>query len=149
MLYPLQTSDQKLNEVANIHTSRLSFGWFEWRCVDFFLKASTAKITVFDIKLACRLELKWSQDKSMRNVFTWFVCVLMMWSDWGWGLGEGANFYFSWGTKIEVFWGHYQVEKAILWTLRHYSSIRPHDLEICDSWLSYHFQCEAIIRVRL
>ena len=44
--------------------------------------------------LACRLELKWSQDKSIRKVFTCFVCVLMMWSDWGWSLGEGANFYF-------------------------------------------------------
>ena len=36
--------------------------------------------------LACRLELKWSQDKSIRKVFTCFVCVLMMWSGWGWGL---------------------------------------------------------------
>ena len=25
--------------------------------------------------LACTLELKWSQDKSMRKVFTCFVCV--------------------------------------------------------------------------
>ena len=25
--------------------------------------------------LACRLELKWSQDKSIRKVFTCFVCV--------------------------------------------------------------------------
>ena len=23
------------------------------------------------------------------------LCVCMMWSDWGWNLGEGANFYFS------------------------------------------------------
>ena len=27
-----------------------SFGWFKWRCVEFFLKASTAKITVFEVK---------------------------------------------------------------------------------------------------
>ena len=27
------------------------------------------------------------------------ICVLMMWSDWGWSFGEGANCYFSWGTK--------------------------------------------------
>ena len=32
------------------------------------------------------------------------VCVLMMWSDCGWSLGEGANFHFSWGTKNWVFW---------------------------------------------
>ena len=45
--------------------------------------------------LACRLELKWSQDKSIRKVFTCFVCVLMIWSDWGWSLGEVENFNFS------------------------------------------------------
>ena len=44
--------------------------------------------------LACRLELKWSQDKSIRKVLL-DLCVLMMWSDWGWSFGEGANFYFS------------------------------------------------------
>ena len=49
--------------------------------------------------LACRLELKWSQDKSIRKVFTCFVCVLMMWSDWGWSLGEGANYYLAEGLK--------------------------------------------------
>ena len=27
----------------------------------------------------------------------------MMWSDWGWSLGEGVNFYFSWVTKKWVF----------------------------------------------
>ena len=69
-----------------------------------------------NVCLACRLELKWSQDKSIRKVFTCFVCVLMMWSDWGWSLGEGANFYFSWGTKNWVFW-HYQLEKAVWYKL--------------------------------
>ena len=28
-------------------------------------------------------------------VGTCFVCALMMWSDWGLNLGEGANLYFS------------------------------------------------------
>ena len=28
----------------------LSFGLFEWKCVEFFLKASIAKITVFEVK---------------------------------------------------------------------------------------------------
>ena len=37
----------------------LSFGWFEWGCVEFFLKVSIAKITQMCV-LACRLELKWS-----------------------------------------------------------------------------------------
>ena len=27
-----------------------SFGWFEWRRVKFLFKASTAKITVFEVK---------------------------------------------------------------------------------------------------
>ena len=53
--------------------------------------------------LACRLELKWSQDKSIHKVFTCFVCVLMMWSDWGWSLGEGANFILAEGLKIGFF----------------------------------------------
>ena len=44
--------------------------------------------------LACRLELKWSQDKSYIK-FLLDLCVLMMWSDRGWSLGKGANFYFS------------------------------------------------------
>ena len=44
--------------------------------------------------LACRLGMIWSQDKSMRKVFTCFVCVLMMWSDCGWSLGEGGNLLF-------------------------------------------------------
>ena len=37
--------------------------------------------------------------QSIRTVFACFVCVLMMWSDWGWSLGEGANFDFGWRTK--------------------------------------------------
>ena len=41
---------------------------------------------------ASRLELKWSQDKSISNVFTCFVCLLMMCLDWGWNLEEGVNF---------------------------------------------------------
>ena len=28
----------------------LSFGWFEWRRVEFFFKPSTAKITAFEVK---------------------------------------------------------------------------------------------------
>ena len=28
----------------------LSFGWFEWRCVEFFVKAITGKMTVFEVK---------------------------------------------------------------------------------------------------
>ena len=42
--------------------------------------------------LACRLELKWSQHKSICQVLC--VCnddVVRL----GWRLGEGANFYFS------------------------------------------------------
>ena len=53
--------------------------------------------------LACRLELKLSQDKSVHKVFTCFVCVLMMWSDWGWSLGEGAHFILAEGLKSEFF----------------------------------------------
>ena len=45
--------------------------------------------------LACRLELS--------KVFTCFVCVLMMWSDWGWSLREGANFILAERLKLEFF----------------------------------------------
>ena len=65
------------------------------------------------MSVACRLGLKWFlQDKSICKVLTCFVCVLMMWSAWGWRLGEVTNFYFSRGTKNWVFW-HYQVQKAV------------------------------------
>ena len=95
--------------------------------------------------LACRLEVKWSQDKSIISKgFTCFVCVLMMWSDWGWSLEENANFYFSWGTKnwflalsgrknslVQMF-----CESCVQLDIIH-PSIHPHDSEICDSRLSY------------
>ena len=40
----------------------LSFSWFQWGCVKYFLKANLAKIAVFEVKcemcvLACRLDL--------------------------------------------------------------------------------------------
>ena len=57
-------------------------------------------MTVFEVKCVFwSVDWNWRLDKSIRKVFTWFVCVLMVWSDWGWSLGEGANFYFSFGTK--------------------------------------------------
>ena len=57
--------------------------------------------------LAGRLALKRSQDKSIHNVFTCFVCVLTMWSDWSWWyLGESANFIL-----IEGYFWHYQVQR--------------------------------------
>ena len=43
--------------------------------------------------LASRLKLKWSQDKSAREV------VVRL----GWSLGEGANFYLGKRLKIEWF----------------------------------------------
>ena len=53
--------------------------------------------------LACRLELKWSQDKSIRKGFTYFVCVLMMWSEWGGALERVQIFILAEGLKIEFF----------------------------------------------
>ena len=61
--------------------------------------------------LACGLELKLSQDKSICKVFTCFVCVLMMWSDGG-ALERVQIFILAEGLKVEFF-GHYQVEKAV------------------------------------
>ena len=63
--------------------------------------------------LACRLELKWSQDKSIRNVFTCFVCVLMMGSDWGGALEKVQILILAEGVKME----HYQAEKAVWYKL--------------------------------
>ena len=53
--------------------------------------------------LACRLGLKWSQDKSIRKVFTCFVCVLMMWSAGGGALERVQIFILAEGLKIEFF----------------------------------------------
>ena len=62
--------------------------------------------------LACRLELKWSQDKSIHKVFTCFVCVLMMCQTGGGALERVQIFILAEGLKIDFFFGHYQVEKA-------------------------------------
>ena len=40
------------------------------------------------------ISLKWSHDKSILKV-SLVLCVLMMWSDCGWSLGEGAYFKIS------------------------------------------------------
>ena len=67
--------------------------------------------------LTCRLQLKWSWDKSLRKVCT-CLCVLMMWSDcsWRWSLERVQIFYFRWGTKNWVFC-NYQVEKGVWYKL--------------------------------
>ena len=36
--------------IIELSETGLCFGWFEWRCVRFFLKASTTKIAVFEVK---------------------------------------------------------------------------------------------------
>ena len=41
---------QFCREWVELSETGFSFGWFEWRCVEFFLKASTAKNTVFEVK---------------------------------------------------------------------------------------------------
>ena len=76
-------------------------------------------------------------------IFTCFVCVWMMWSDWGWSLGEGANFISANWLKNSVSW-HYQAQKAVwcklfvnlVCTLWLYPFIHRHDLEAYDSRLS-------------
>ena len=45
--------------------------------------------------LAVRLELKWSQDKSICKSFTCFVCVDDMVRLGVWSLGKDTSFYFS------------------------------------------------------
>ena len=62
--------------------------------------------------LACGLELKWSQDKSICQVFTCFVYVLMMCQTGGGALQRVQNFILVEGLQIEFF-GHYQVRKAL------------------------------------
>ena len=54
-----------------------SFGCFEWRCVEVFLKPAQAKSLVLR-SMACRLESMWSQDKSICKVCTRFVYVLII-----------------------------------------------------------------------
>ena len=43
------------------------------------------------------LQLRRAGGKSIRSFLATFVCVLMMGSECGWGLGEGPNFQFSRG----------------------------------------------------
>ena len=38
------------NYSVELSETGFRFGWYEWRCVEFFLKASTSKITVFEVK---------------------------------------------------------------------------------------------------
>ena len=76
--------------------------WLVWvEVCQIFLESQHNQNYCFEVKCVFWLvELKWSQDKSTCKVLL-DLCVLMMWSDWGWSFGEGANFYFSWGLKIE------------------------------------------------
>ena len=52
--------------------------------------------------LACRLELKWSQDNPYVT-FLPVLCVLMMWSDWGGALERVQIFILAEKLKIECF----------------------------------------------
>ena len=103
----------------------LTFSWFEWRCVGFFLKANIA--------LVCRMELKWSQDKSICTVFTCLICVYV---------DDVVRQRLERVQTSILAEGHYQVEIGmnILWILCMlwlYPFIHPHDFEICNSRLSY------------
>ena len=82
--------------MSKLSETDFSFGWFEWRCVEFFFKASTAKITVREVKFVFWL-VDWNLSGPRTNPHAKFLldlCVLMMWSEWGWSFGEGANFSF-------------------------------------------------------
>ena len=83
-----------MTTVSNCGVKLLSFGWFEWRCVEYFLKA---KITVLEVKYVF-WPVDWNRSGPRTNPYVKFlwICVYVdMWSDWEWSLGEGANFYFS------------------------------------------------------
>ena len=55
--------------------------------------------------LTFRLEVKWSQDKSICKVFTCFVHVLLMWLDFESGALERVQiFILAKGIKIEFLW---------------------------------------------
>ena len=88
--------------------------------------------------LACRLKLKWSQNKSMHKFFTCFECVLMMWSDCRWYLEGGANLILVEDRK-------YKVEMVVVWCTLFvnlvYTLACPFnhqcDQQICDLSQSY------------
>ena len=66
--------------------------------VKFFLKTNLAKLLFLEVE--CKFwPVDWSWNGPSTN-----LCVLM-WSNWGWSLGECANFSFSWETKIEILFG--------------------------------------------
>ena len=63
-----------------------------------FLESQLSQIAVLEVK--CKFwPVDWSWNGPSTN-----LCVLM-WSNWGWSLGECANFSFSWETKIEILFG--------------------------------------------
>ena len=78
-------------------------------CVKLLLKAKLAQLLYLRSNtcvFACRLGLKRSQDKSIHRVCTCFVCVLMMWSDWGVAALKRVQFFISAeGLKIDFFFG--------------------------------------------
>ena len=43
-----------------------------------FVESKASTIAIIEIKYACRLGLKKSQDKSIRRIFTCFVCVCII-----------------------------------------------------------------------
>ena len=77
---------------------KLSF-WFEWRCIDFFMKANNAKTAVLGVKCVFWLvDWNWSGPRTnpyVNESLVLCVCLLMMWSNRGWSLEEGANLYFA------------------------------------------------------
>ena len=92
----------------------LSFGWFEWGCVKFFLKANIAKVAVFEVKCVF-WPVDWNWNGPSTNPYIKFslvLCVHWWCGQTGGGALESANVYFSWGSKNWVCW-HYQVEKAV------------------------------------
>ena len=76
-------SEFKLSEIG------LSFGWFEWSCVEFFLKPAKPKALFLRSNVCWPVDWNLSDPKTNPYV-NCFVCVLMMLSE----LWRGCKFSF-------------------------------------------------------
>ena len=82
-------------EWVELSETGLSFGWFKWRCVEFFLKASTAKITVCE-----GFYILWGWDLGVGN-------IMQRW------IQNACMIYYQYPSNIESFFP-FQKKKKIL-----------------------------------
>ena len=93
-------------EWVELSETGFSFGWFKWRSVEFFLKTSITKITIFEVKCVFWL-VDWNWSGPRTNPYVKFLRDLCVY----WWRGETGGralervriFILAEGLKIEFF----------------------------------------------